>query len=265
MADVFDTSDNERRKKALMDAMDAGEPGGFAGSAAGPIDVAGPRIENTGIAGGLPPWDGKARIPDGSEPGGFAGPATGPLVDAPAAPAYTPIRGKNAGQDSVILGYDRGKLNDPTYTKGTKYNSEVRDFKAGLDADVGLQRGGLDNMISFLQNEKGRKNAVAVGDDKIDFDGPGPLPPIDVIRGGDNAIVFQDPRGAVGGGGGSSDGLSSSGGPLGAAQGYGTPIGGYALDQALSGDPIAKIQQMLQQLSGSRPNFDALMAQLGRT
>jgi hypothetical protein len=35
------------------------------------------------------------------------------------------------------------------------------------------------------------------------------------------------------------------------------------LDSALSGDPMEKIQQAIAQMSGSRPNLDALLAQLG--
>lgn len=44
----------------------------------------------------------------------------------------------------------------------------------------------------------------------------------------------------------------------------GMPFGGVALDGALSGDPLDKIQQAIAQMSGGRPNLDALLAQLGQ-
>lgn len=58
---------------------------------------------------------------------------------------------------------------------------------------------------------------------------------------------------------GQGGGAAAGGGSLPA----GHNVGGYALDSALSGDPLAKIQQLIAQMSGSRPNFAALMQQLG--
>ena len=129
---------------------------------------------------------------------------------APAATGQTWTPGANAGKgNGMILGYDTGKLNDPTYTKGTKYNDAVRAFSGGLKQDVGLSRGGLDNMINYLKSN-GFANAQGVGDDKIDFgDGAGP---IDVIR-SDGQIVFQDPRGVDKGAGGGNPGAMTNSRP----------------------------------------------------
>lgn len=184
--------------------------------------------------------------------------AASPMADAPippmaAAPGYS--KGANAGKNSgMILGYDTGKLNDPTYQKGTKYNDDVRAFSGGLKEDVGVSRGGLGNMVNYLRSAGGRPDAMAVGDDKIDFDGPGPQQPIDVIR-ADGQIVFQDPRGAIGGGGGSD---APQGGPGGGPAGMSLA----SIDPLLSGDPMAKIQAALAQLSGPRDNAQELLRQL---
>lgn len=169
---------------------------------------------------------------DGAPPAAPTPPqgATPPLADAPggvppgSTPTWTP--GAHAGQNVTLLGYDSGKLNDPSYSTG-KYNSAVQAFYNGLKQDVGLSRGGLGNMIAYLQ-ANGFKGAKAVGDDKIDFgDGAGP---IDVVR-SDGQIVFQDPRGVdpnagrqaapVGG-----DGAAMPTGNLAAGYGFGGGGGG---------------------------------------
>lgn len=44
----------------------------------------------------------------------------------------------------------------------------------------------------------------------------------------------------------------------------GPSMGGALLDSALTGDPMAQIQQALAQMSGGRPNLDELLKQLGQ-
>lgn len=133
-------------------------------------------------------WDTNTQIWQGA-PGAELQPEAAPQQ----APAPTWSKGVNPNS-GMILGYDLGKLNDTSYSS-PKYNAAVRAFSAGLKQDVGVARGGLDNMTAYLQ-ANGFQGAKVVGDDKIDFgDGAGP---IDVIR-HDGQIVFQDPRGVEGG------------------------------------------------------------------
>lgn len=214
-------------RKALLGALGADEEDPLAVPGATGI-AAGEGAPNAGPA---PVLDPPLGVPDAA-------------ADAPKPQTWSP--GANAGKNSgMILGYDTGKLDDPSYQKGTKYNAAVRAFSGGLKQDVGVSRGGLGNMNEYLK-ANGFPNAQVVGDDKIDFgDGGGP---IDVIR-SDGQIVFQDPRGAINsGGGGSSDG------------GGGGDVSG--LPSQLQGDPLAMIQQALAQY-GQSPNLQALLAQLG--
>lgn len=184
---------------------------------------------------------------DGSGIGATGRPPAGGLVpDGAIAPTWS--KGANAEKNTgMILGYDTGKLNDPGYESG-KYNKRVRAFSGGLKQDVGVARGHLDNMLNYVK-ANGFPNARVVGDQKIDFgDGAGP---IDVIR-SDGQIVFQDPAGVEPGTNGAT-GTGASAGPL----------AGVPMDALLSGDPMAKIQALLAQLSGPRSNAQALLAALG--
>ncbi len=246
-------------RKALLDTLGANAetqgmdaPDGLAAAAAPgvrPGVSAGPPIIDTGVAAGKD----RGPITDAAAaPGGNA------TAEPSAAPSWNP--GAKAGQDVTLLGFDRDKLFSPDSgsAAGSKYTPAAKAFAQGLKQDVGLSRGGLGNMTAYLK-ANGFPNAKEVGDDKIDFgDGQGP---IDVIRGGDNQIVFQNTtgnptwEGQHGGAGGASDG--------GMAPDAGAALGGPQFDSALSGDPLAKIQQLISQMSGSRPNFAALMQQLG--
>lgn len=255
----------------------------------------GPKIENTGYGGEPVKFDSimQAKPAEGpdlgamGEPGGFAGPAAGgggplgdgglqplgggPLVDAPKA-SSTPER-DSVGQAidkarGFLVGFDTNKLNDPNKLPGEsgKYTPAAKAFSK-IAQTIGVGRGQLDQAVGEAQR-MGFPNARVIGDDKIDFgDGNGP---IDVVR-SDGQIVFQNTtgnpqyeaayaakNGGSGGGGGGGGGEQASDGGLGGAS-----YGGAQLDQALSGDPLAKIQQLIAQMSGSRPNFAALMQQLG--
>lgn len=154
-----------------------------------------------GTAGPAPQEDGGMRTNPGQS--GPEGPAVQPppivsppiVTNAPGggqpAPSWQP--GAKAGQNVTLLGFDNAKLDNPNYTSkdSGKYGAPVRTFYQGLKQDVGLSRGGLDNMINYLKSN-GFAGAQAVGDDKIDFgDGQGP---IDVIR-SDGQIVFQNTTG----------------------------------------------------------------------
>ncbi len=190
----------------------------------------------------------------------FAGDAPGlPPVGAPPAAPPSWNKGANAGKNSgMILGFDTDKLNDPGSgsAAGSKYTSAAKAFSGGLKEDVGVSRGGLDNMNNYLK-ANGFPNAQVVGDDKIDFgDGMGP---IDVIR-SDGQIVFQN----------------TSGNPIWEGQGFksdvgggggGTPLAGPQsnLDGLLQGSPMEAIQAEIAKLmqGGNRPNLQALLGQLG--
>lgn len=57
-----------------------------------------------------------------------------------------------------------------------------------------------------------------------------------------------------------------NGGGMGGGQfmGSGEPaFGGALLDDALTGDPLAKIQQLIAQMGGTRPNLSALLQSFG--
>jgi hypothetical protein len=130
----------------------------------------------------------KTELPPTTNP---ADPTADPTKEPSAAPTWNP--GKNAGQKVTIIGFDRDKLEDPKSGSdpGSKYSPAAKAFYNGLKQDVGLSRGGLDNMVNYLR-ANGFKDAKMVGDDKIDFgDGMGP---IDVIR-SDGQIVFQNTTG----------------------------------------------------------------------
>jgi hypothetical protein len=162
------------RKKALVDELSGGTadgPTGMPGSAGNP---------NTGIGG----------VPDVSQ---VASPQAAPSPTAPPAQTWSP--GAKAGQDVTLLGFDSAKLFDPNSgsAAGSKYTNDAKVFAQGLKQDVGLSRGGLGNMVNFYHGN-GFPDATAVGDDKIDPDGPGPQAPIDVIR-SDGQIVYQNTTG----------------------------------------------------------------------
>jgi hypothetical protein len=256
---MINESDPLDPKKKILDGLTGGIPMQTAG---GIGDVA--SDYNSTIAGqkplGMPGSPSNPNTGIGGTPDtGLLGGAPAPVEPGPAAPTYS--AGANAGKNSgMILGYDTGKLNDTGYTSG-KYNAAVRAFSGGLKQDVGVSRGGLDNMVNYVK-ANGFPNAKTVGNDKIDFgDGAGP---IDVIR-SDGQIVFQDPRGGGGTGtspvGGSSV-TPSAGGGVGFSGGG---VGGLnvPVDSLLGGDALAKIQAALAQLSGPRSNAQALLDALG--
>lgn len=120
------------------------------------------------------------------QPQGQAGAELG----APQQQAATWAPGAKAGQRVTLLGFDTDKLLDPSSgsVAGSKYTPAAKAFAAGLSQDVGLSRGGLDNMLAYLK-ANGFENATSDGKQKIDFgDGNGL---IDVIR-SDGQIVFQN-------------------------------------------------------------------------
>jgi hypothetical protein len=215
-------------------------------------------IENSGING----WS--AQQPQVELPKIEAGAPEAPA--APAAPTWNP--GAKAGQKVTLLGFDSDKLEDPNSgsAAGSKYDAAAKTFYNGLKQDVGLSRGGLGNMVGYFKGN-GFPDATAVGDDKIDPDGPGPKAPIDVIR-SDGQIVFQNTTGnpqwegqygGGGGGGGGSASQAPQGGLGGGLAGLAPSLGGdanSAIQGALgkfgdAGDS-SLIQRLIAQLQGGR-------------
>jgi hypothetical protein len=176
--------------------------------------------------------------------------AASPAAPAPAAPAL---------DFSRLGGYDEGKFNankqDAKYQMGRTFAQF--DPRQGITPDVlkalnglgyGTFSGSGDKLSLSGLTDTGRQNGL-VGDYKdADFIGG--------FKSGNGKWGYADPAyeamhpdAAQGGGG--------------APMGGGLPsFGGYALDSALSGDALAKIQQALAQFS-NRPQLDALLQQLG--
>lgn len=209
--------------------------GMMAGSMGG--DVAGPRSDNTGIAGG-----------------------TAPVLDQPIAPP--PAAAPAQDFSRLNAGYSRDKLNDANkqsakYQMGRALSSldPTKGFNADAVAALNAlgfgnfsAQDGSDKLSLSGLTDKGRA-AGLVGDyTDADF--------IQALKGGNGQWSYADP--AYDAMNPSPDG--GGGGVPGAGGGH---TGGPQLDSALSGDPLAKIQQLIAQMSGSRPNFAALMQQLG--
>lgn len=259
--------DNELRRKALLDSIgamgsqDEAMPRTLAvqpqtAELPTETDTAGPPIENTGVAGTLP----LDRVPgpmDASN-GGINGAGLPTMPGASAIDTATGASTAPAGDFSRLMGYDKGKFDankdDAKYQMGRVLSQF--DPRQGITPDVlaALNGLGYGNFSGTGQNlslsgltDKGRQANLQGDYNKADFIGG--------YSGGNGKWTYADPveeakQAAQGGGGGL--------GPIPAG-------GGNAwMDAALNGDPLAKIQQIIQQLSGSRPNFDALLAQLGR-
>ncbi len=114
-------------------------------------------------------WNANADLwqqPQG-QPG--AGMEQGPLTTAPqpSAAPQTWAPGAKAGQDITLLGFDKDKLRDPNSgsAAGSKYTPAAKAFYNGLVQDVGLSRGGLDNMVNYLK-ANGFENATSDGKQK---------------------------------------------------------------------------------------------------
>lgn len=197
----------------------------------------------------------------GAEPGGYTGggdTTAGPLEDK-SAPAAAPTPAP-AGDFSRLMGYDAGKFNDPN-KQSAKYQIGRTlsgfDPRQGVTADVlnalnglglGTFTGSGDKLSLSGLTDKG-KGAGLVGDyQNADFIGG--------FKGGNGKWTYADPAYEA------ANPTPDGGGGM-AAAGGGAPFGGVGLDAALNGDPLARIQQLLGQLSGPRANLDALMAQLG--
>lgn len=192
-----------------VEAPEPGEPGYVAPGAAAPAYV--PPNGNTGIGGGIPHGP---LTPSSSLPGDPTG-----TFPTNSGPIQTP-----ASAYAAIPGFDLEKLNGTKpYDSAEKYSDAVRLFSRGLGAGVPISRNNLGPMVDYA-HANGFPNAFAVGDDKIDWDGPGGLPPDDLIR-SDGLIVFQHGSDAQQGGGGVPNG-PVGGGTL--PSPVGTQVGGSA-------------------------------------
>lgn len=121
-------------------------------------------------------------------------------------------------QYDPALGFDQGKLNDPTLGVTPKY-----DFGRAAQEFTGWSRGNLQPLVDYYNTKYGKKARVVDGD-KIDFDVPG-WAPIDILEGGTDRLQWLitgppsgsasggSPAGMPGGSGGAtSQGLASGGG-----------------------------------------------------
>lgn len=185
-----------------------------------------------------------------------AGPA--PVLDqpiaAPAAAAASP-----AGDFGRVMGFDAGKFNDPN----------KHDFKY----DTGRVLSRFDPRQGFTPDVINALNSE-LGNTYGNFSGSGDKLSLTGAKGAKDAADFAnqdwvyalkannpDTKWNFGGGGAAPQEINA---PVGGGMDLGGgAFGGAQLDSALSGDPLAKIQQLIAQMSGSRPNFSALMNQLG--
>lgn len=121
------------------------------------------------------------------------------------------------------LGFDQGKLNDPTRGTTPKY-----DFGRAAQEFTGWSRGNLQPLVDYYNTKYGKKARV-VGEDRIDFDVPG-WDAIDVINGENEALQWLITGGPSGSGGGASptSAPGGSGGAQGLASGGGGGITGTA-------------------------------------
>lgn len=228
-------------KKALYDALGVDEAQQQPDAIGTPMELAGA----AGLAPGeMSPNTGPAPVLD--QP--IAAP---PLADAPSAPPAN-----NFGR---VMGFDEGKFNDPN-KHDFKYDTgrvlSRFDPRAGFSPDVinalnselgntyGNFSGGGDKLS--LTGAKGAKDAADFNNQDWIY----------ALKSGNDATKWN-----FGGGGAAPQ--DGGGAPAGGADLGGEGFGGAQLDSALSGDPLAKIQQLIAQMSGSRPNFAALMQQLG--
>lgn len=135
---------------------------------------------------------------------------------AVAPPAAQPGAGARPAQlaNPFLNGFDTDKLYDPNSgsVAGSKYTNDAKIFGQLYLEGTPLGRGNLDPMVQAMRG-RGLSQATAVGDDKIDPDGPGPQPPIDVWAEGLGA-TYQNTTGnpdwerQYGGGGGGVHGAA---------------------------------------------------------
>lgn len=191
---------------------------------------------------------------------GYQGGGAMPPILEDAAPAAAPP----ASDYGRLMGYDAGKLNDPN----------KHDFKydtARVLSRFDPRQGFTPDVINALNSELGNTYGTFSGSgDKLSLTG---------AKGAKDAADFANQdwifahkansdatKWNYGGGGAAPQETGSAGGSASGGMrqpGFSGLAGGPALDEALTGDPLARIQQLIAQLSGSRPNFAALMQQLG--
>lgn len=211
--------------------------------------VAGPPLVNTGVAGGKD----RGPLVDTTGPMSSEGP------QGPAATDYTKL-GKFADQMGPWNASNE-KFQKPWDQMSERY--KMLTIMSNFDPRQGV----TPELVDAL-NKANIKGAKFSGSgDKLSATGlnqwenyNGREGVGDVVRGFKTGQGTWTPWGPEGGDTGGAANVAAGGGFAGHA---GTPVGGAQLDEALSGDPLARIQQMIAQLSGSRPNFAALMQQLG--
>lgn len=169
-----------------------------------------------------------------------------PIADAPAAPA------SDFGR---TMGFDAGKFADPNkhdFKYDTGRTLSQFDPKQGITPEVLAALNKLDYGTFAGSGDKlsltGAKNAKDAGD----F---GPQDWIGGFKAGNDSTKWNFGGGAVG------NAEAAAGPPAQAGQG---PAGMSlaSLDPLLSGDPMAKIQAALAQLSGPKDNASELLRQL---
>lgn len=256
--------DNELRRKALMDqfmgpdqppdrqpdALPMEKPTeipGFAGMLPMPGIRAGEMNPNAGPA---PMVDQSSPLTQGID-GSALRPGQG--ATAPLTPDYK-YRNK-------LGAIDDKKFDDPNY-KSPKY--QLERVEAQFDPSLGVDQPGFLDALNALKlgtfSRRGNsRDYVDLTNGVPEWDG---MTGADLIGdfGGANSWGVQ----GTGPGWEQDAAAGGAGGHSGSDMG-GEGFGGALLDSALSGDPLAKIQQAIAQLSsGGRPNFEALMAQLGQ-
>lgn len=141
-------------------------PGGGPGGPGG----GGPGGPGDGGGGGYDPFDGPGSQGPQNDP-----PQVDPPVNVPNTPAPKPSR-----TYANIPGLDTGKLSKEDY-KTYKYGDASRAFSSFVGGGGKVGRNQLDDLVKYAREQFGLTNATVVGDDKWDPDGPGGMPPIDVI------------------------------------------------------------------------------------
>jgi hypothetical protein len=292
MADMYQTAGADQfRRKALLGELGVnGEPGntGIAGTpdvsqlSAPPQDPAQKadffgKLASTGsqvgqALGGLvdPIQKAQAAGKGGSGPGQI-GLALGGMPDTASAPAMpaSPLADAPAAApqrfNTKLMEGDPGKLADLAHAaKSPKYDFLQLAQKGTHNYDD------LGGMLKELQGGPNARlwNGWSANKDKLTFGGdPSQLAPewngaksVDAIGAYGDFANGGDAKGfrwGVGDEGGTPQGAQ------GAAIGGAPALGGMDLDNALNGDPLAKIKEAIAAMSAGRPNAAALMQQLG--
>lgn len=180
-------------------------------------------------------------------------PGAGSAGTAPssgATPAGAAATGGGGGMPSTLEGFDAGKFADPN-KHDVKY-----DF-ARLAAGAPPTPAGLDSIWDQIRQQF--PEAVRVDQDEIDFDGPGPGGPVDVIRGagaGGQAWHFEPVGGAESGAASEAPASSTTSLPS-------TPGAAQLAAPLTNNNVLQQIMDEVRRIQSGQPPRNAILQQMG--